>query len=298
MVQIYHNFLYLRDKIHQHSINMISFPCSKINIGLNIVRRREDGYHDLQSIFVPIGWTDILEAVKSRNQETSLTVTGNRIDCPMEKNLVIKALRAVENHIGRELPPVEIFLRKIVPDGAGLGGGSADAASMVKFLDELFGLSLTESEMREICSKVGADCPFFISGKPMLATGTGTTLSPIELPQLKGKKIVVAKPPVLVSTREAYTGVKPSGIEMDYREMAKTPIEEWKNLFVNDFEKSIFPSHQRIAEIKDYLYKEGAMYASMTGSGSSVYGIFENDILAESVKATLNDCIVWSGTMD
>lgn len=277
---------------------MISFPCSKINIGLNIVRRREDGYHDLQSIFVPIKWSDILEVVESRDGRTSLTVTGNFIDCPPEKNLVMKALRAVEKHIGHELPAVEIYLRKIVPDGAGLGGGSADAASTVKILNEIFGLSLSREEMEEIVSGVGADCPFFIAGSPMLATGTGTTLSPIELSQLQGKRIVVAKPPVAVPTREAYAGVTPSGIETDYRVMAQQPVEEWPNLFVNDFEKSIFPSHPEIALIKEHFYRSGALYASMTGSGSGVFGIFGNDILAEHATDVPGDCIVWCGSID
>lgn len=276
---------------------MISFPCSKINIGLNIVRRRDDGYHDLQSIFVPINWTDILEAVASRDGKTSLTVTGIYIDCPPEKNLVMKALRAVENHIGHKLPPVELFLRKIVPDGAGLGGGSADAASTVKMLNEIFHLSLSVEEMQAISSNVGADCPFFITDTPMLATGTGTTLSPVELPQLKGMRIVVAKPPVLVSTREAYAGVRPSGIEYDYRDMAKEPVEEWKHLFINDFEKSIYPSHPQIAEIKEFFYQSGATYASMTGSGSAVYGLYDNDILADDINEQLPNCTIWCGTM-
>lgn len=276
---------------------MISFPCSKINIGLNIVRRRDDGYHDLQSIFVPISWTDILEVVPKGNGATELTVTGNHIACAPEKNLVIKALKAVENYIGKELPPVDIFLRKIVPDGAGLGGGSADAASTVKILNGIFNLSLTDGDMKAISSGIGADCPFFIECKSMLATGTGTTLSPIELPQLKGKTITVAKPPVTVGTRDAYAGVRPSGIELDYRDMAKEPVEEWRKLFVNDFEKSIFPSHPEIPRIKEQFYHGGALYASMTGSGSAVYGIFNNDILAESVKEQLSDCAVWSGTI-
>lgn len=276
---------------------MISFPCSKINIGLNIVRRRDDGYHDLQSIFVPISWTDILEVVPKGNGATGLTVTGNHIACEPEKNLVIKALKAVENYIGKELPPVDIFLRKIVPYGAGLGGGSADAASTVKILNGIFNLSLTDGDMKAISSGIGADCPFFIECKSMLATGTGTTLSPIELPQLKDKTITVAKPPVTVGTRDAYAGVRPSGIELDYRDMAKEPVEEWRNLFANDFEKSIFPSHPEIARIKEQFYHGGALYASMTGSGSAVYGIFNNDILAESVKEQLSDCAVWSGTI-
>ena len=155
---------------------MVIFPLSKINIGLNIIRKRDDGYHDLQTIFVPVGWTDVLEVVPASGDKTTLHMTGNLCQCPMEKNLVIKALRAVEKFCGN-LPPVDIFLRKIVPDGAGLGGGSADAAAMVEALDSLFGLGLDKRKMAEICSTVGADCPFFIYRRPELADRKSTRLN-------------------------------------------------------------------------------------------------------------------------
>ena len=164
---------------------MVLFPHSKINLGLNIVRRRPDGYHDLQTVMLPIGWSDILEVVPSSAASSSLTTSGRRIDCPPEKNLVMKAFRAVEDRVGK-LPSVDIYLRKIVPDGAGLGGGSADAAAMVKALDGLFSLGLDEDTMCAICAGIGADCPFFIHDRPMLASGTGTSLQPVEIPGIKG----------------------------------------------------------------------------------------------------------------
>lgn len=275
---------------------MIVFPNSKINIGLNIVRKRPDGYHDIQTIMMPIGWGDVLEVVPSASGRTTLTVTGRHIDCPMEKNLVVKALRRVEKSAG-QLPPIDIYLRKIVPDGAGLGGGSADAAYMVRLLDSMFELGLGDERMAALCAEIGADCPFFIGNGPMLAKGTGTQLEPIELPQLAGMHIVVVKPPVGVSTAEAYAGVSPSGCELDMLRMAKLPVKEWRDTLHNSFEPSVLTKLPRVSEIKGRLYDLGAVYASMSGSGSAVYGLFEGDILADALHAEFEDSAVWSGTL-
>lgn len=276
---------------------MVIFPLSKINLGLNIVRKRTDGYHDLQTIFVPIGWTDILEAVPANGDDTTLTITGNSCNCPTESNLVIKALRAVEKACGK-LPAVNIYLRKIVPDGAGLGGGSADAAAMVKCLNSIFALGMGNEMMSEICSTVGADCPFFIHKQPMVAEGTGTDLRPIDIPAIKGLNIIVAKPPVSVSTKEAYAGVIPSEEEIDLEALASLPVREWKEHFVNGFEETIFPSHPGIKAIKDYFYSTGAAYSSMSGSGTAVYALYEGDILADYHAAPLVGSAIWSGTIE
>lgn len=275
---------------------MVIFPLSKINIGLNIIRKRDDGYHDLQTIFVPVGWTDVLEVVPSSGEKTTLRVTGNPCQCPMEKNLVIKALKAVEKFCG-DLPPVDIFLRKIVPDGAGLGGGSADAAAMVEALDSLFGLGLDKRKMAEICSTVGADCPFFIYRRPELAEGTGTTMRSIDLPGLKGLNIVIAKPPVSVSTARAYAGVVPSGKELDFESLATLPVKDWRHCFYNDFEDSVFPEYPEIKALKDYFYEHGALYSSMSGSGSAVFALYEGDILADTESDMLRDMAVWTGSI-
>lgn len=275
---------------------MIVFPNSKINIGLNIVRKRPDGYHDIQTMMMPIGWGDVLEVVPSTSGRTTLAVTGRHINCPMEKNLVVKALRRVEMAVG-QLPPVDIYLRKIVPDGAGLGGGSADAAYMVRLLDSMFELGLGDERMAALCAEIGADCPFFIVNGPMLAKGTGTQLEPIELPQLAGMRIVVVKPPVGVSTAEAYAGVSPTGCVLDMHRMAKLPVKEWRDTLYNSFEPSVLAKLPRVSEIKDRLYELGAVYASMSGSGSAVYGLFEGDILADALQAEFEDSAVWSGTL-
>ena len=274
---------------------MVVFPDSKINLGLNIVNKRPDGYHNIQSIMVPIGWTDVLEVTPSPSGHTTLNISGRPVNCPPEKNLVMKALRRVEQLTG-SLPAVDIYLRKIVPDGAGLGGGSADAAAMVNAIDSLFALGLKHQEKLEICSDIGADCPMFLNNSPMIASGTGTTLEPVEIPALKGMKIIVSKPDTYVSTAEAYAGVVPTKEEWNLRDFAALPASEWRHLLRNTFEDSIFPSHPEIKAIKDYFYSCGAVYASMSGSGAAVYGLFSGDILADLRAQPLAGAAVWTGS--
>lgn len=275
---------------------MVIFPGSKINFGLNIVNRRPDGYHNIESIMVKIGWSDVLEITPSKSGNTTLTVSGNKVDCPTEKNLVMKAYRAVENHIG-ELPAADIHLRKIVPDGAGLGGGSADAAATVKGLNSLFDLGLSLETMAEICGKIGADCPFFIYDTPMLVTETGTTMRPVELPQLKDMGIVVLKPKRSVSTAQAYAGAKLSGSELGLESLAAEEPMLWRENITNGFEPSVGAALPEIIELKKRLYDMGAVYASMSGSGSSVYGLFECDILADIEIPAIEDCATYKGVI-
>ncbi len=275
---------------------MVTFPLSKINLGLNIVRRRTDGYHDLQTIFIPVGWSDVLEVVPASGAETTLHLTGNSCNCPTEKNLVMKALRAVENFC-EKLPPVDIYLHKTVPDGAGLGGGSADAAAMVETLNNMFNLGLTRKVMSEICAKIGADCPFFIYRCPMVAQGIGTEMEQIEIPALRGLGIIIAKPQESVSTAEAYFGANPTQRELDFADMAQLPIRKWKDNFFNSFEESVFPAHPHIRAIKEYFYSTGAVYASMSGSGSAVYGLYEGAILADCNAPALEGSVIWSGVL-
>lgn len=286
---------------------MVVFPNAKINIGLDIVERRSDGYHNIVTLFYPVGWCDVLEIVPGKRRETTLTITGREVACPMEKNLIIKALRALDENISkaagataaegwRHLPPLDIFLHKVIPDGAGLGGGSADAAFAVRAVNDMMNLGLTEPQMAEIIAPVGADCPFFIYNRPMLATGTGTTLSPAEL-SLEGYYITIAKPDVSVPTREAYAGVTPRQPDTALERLLNADPASWSAGVKNDFEASIFPSHPEIAAIKKLLMEHGAVYASMSGSGSAVYGIFTSDILAETAAAKLADCQTFTCAM-
>ena len=265
---------------------MIVFPNAKINIGLYITRKREDGYHDIVTAMVPVDWCDILEIVPARGEETTLTVSGRDVACPPDKNLVMRAYRAVAERY--DLPPVDIYLRKIIPDGAGLGGGSADASFTIRALNELFHLGLSDAAMAEIASTIGSDCPFFIYNRPMLATGTGTTMEPIEV-DLHGYSVAVVKPDVYVSTAEAYGGCHPhqSGIDLP-QVLLTTPVAKWMEAGVrNDFEDTVFPRHPAIAAVKATLQDLGSEYVAMSGSGAGVFGIFGRDILADEIAKAL-----------
>lgn len=259
---------------------MITYPNAKINIGLNIVGKRPDGYHNLETIFYPIPLCDTLsvetgfEPHKDSVAEYKLHIDGNQVDCEPEKNLVIKAYRLMQKDY--LLQPIQINMTKNIPSGAGLGGGSADAAFMLKMLNECHALNLDTAQLEEYASKLGADCAFFIQNKPTLAHGIGNVFSPVEL-VLKGYKVVLVKPDIHISTQEAYAHVTPHTPENHLQDTIKLPIEQWKEFIVNDFEESIFPNHPELKHIKEELYKQGALYASMSGSGSTIYGIFPKE---------------------
>lgn len=268
---------------------MILFPGCKINLGLNVLRKRADGYHDIETVMMPVGWTDVLELLPSQADDVRLTVLGRRIDCEPEKNLVVKAFRTVQRVC--DIPPVDIVLQKIVPDGAGLGGGSADAASTVKGLNELFALGLSDAKMVEITATIGADCPFFIFNRPMLATGTGTKLSPVDLSVIRGLSLLIVKPEsTSVSTAQAYRGITPSLPQVPVAELTELGIDEWQGRLVNDFEKSIFPLAPEVGRVKDVMMRCGAFYSSMSGPGSAVYGIFADESQARRAAREFSGC--------
>lgn len=273
---------------------MVVFPNAKINIGLNITSRRSDGYHNIETIMLPIPWRDILEIVPAKGDTTTLTITGRNVDCPLEKNLVMKAYRAMES--AYQLSPVDIYLHKIIPDGAGLGGGSADAAFTFIALNELFALNATKDELSQMAATIGADCPFFIYNTPTLATGIGTDFCNINL-NLNGYKILVVKPQVSVPTAQAYAGVTPTIPQISLANLITTPIDQWQEHIYNDFEKSIFTAFPIIKEIKNKIIESGAIYASMSGSGSAVYGIFKGDKLAEENIPSFEQCDIFIGNL-
>ena len=252
---------------------MITFPNAKINLGLSITEKRPDGYHNLETVFYPVALEDALE-IHTYSQEDKkfalyqhgLEITGNP-----EDNLVVRAYLLLDREY--HLPPIEIHLYKHIPSGAGLGGGSADAAFMLKLLNEYYQLKLTESQLEVYAATLGADCAFFIKDTPTFAEGIGNIFSPISL-SLKGYQIAIIKPDVFVSPREAFSKIHPHHPEFPVKEVIRRPIEEWKELLINDFEASVFPQHPIIREIKEELYCQGAVYASMSGSGSSVFGLF------------------------
>ena len=258
---------------------MIVYPNAKINIGLNVVEKRPDGYHNLETVFYPIGLQDILEIQELDTDLPDcgyrLKLTGSLLDGSPEDNLVVRAFKLLKREF--DLPPVSIGLYKHIPTGAGLGGGSADAAFTVKTLNDRFKLGLTTQQMEDYCAQLGADCPFFIQNKPVFATGIGNVFHPIEL-NLKYKQLVLVKPDIFVSTKDAYAKVNVRHPEKQLPELLSQPIETWKDTVVNDFEASVFSKYPEIAAIKDKLYEMGAVYASLSGSGSSVFGIFEDPV--------------------
>lgn len=250
---------------------MIVFPNAKINIGLNVVSKREDGYHNLETIFFPLKLADALEFVEA--DETKLTTSGIQIDGAPDQNLILKAYHLLQADFN--LPPVHFYLHKVIPFGAGLGGGSSDAAFTLKMLNDYFNIGLSTQKLELYAAQIGADCPFFILNNPTFATGIGNKFHNIDL-VLSDYEIVILKPNISVSTIEAYKNVIPRNPKFRLTEIIKTPIEDWKNLIVNDFEKSVFPIYPQIAELKQLLYDYGAGFASMSGSGSAVFGIFRH----------------------
>jgi 4-diphosphocytidyl-2-C-methyl-D-erythritol kinase len=236
---------------------------------LNILRKRSDGYHDIETCFYPDPWTDILEVIPSG--EFSFSVSGNVVPGNPEDNLCVKAYRLMQAVYS--LPPVKIHLHKIIPTGAGLGGGSSDAAWTLRLLNEVFDLKLPKETLKQYASRLGSDCAFFIDDGPMMGTGRGEILTPVKI-DLKGKYLALVKPEVHVSTAEAYLGVRPSEPQNRIANILSKQVAEWRELLVNDFESTVAEKLPVIKSIKQQMYVAGAEYASMTGSGSAVYGIF------------------------
>ena len=266
---------------------MISFPNAKINLGLDIVSKRPDGYHNLETVFYPIGLKDALEIVPSGSEEkyrffqSGIEIRGNA-----EENLVIKALKLISAK--KEIPNIDIHLLKKIPFGAGLGGGSSDAAFMLKLLNETFSLHYSDAELQQHAATLGADCAFFIRNKPAFAKGIGNELQEIDL-NLTNSFFVLVKPPISVPTKDAYAMVSPRQPETPLKEIIKQPVSKWKELMKNDFEPSVFKKYPEICNIKEKLYEKGAVYASMSGSGSSVYALFEKE-----TDVRVNNCFVWT----
>jgi 4-diphosphocytidyl-2-C-methyl-D-erythritol kinase len=251
---------------------MILFPPAKINLGLNVLHKREDGYHEIESCMIAIPFYDVLEIVPA--EVFSFQQTGKTIACDQEANLCVKAFRLLSSNYS--LPNVAIHLRKEIPMGAGLGGGSADASYVVKGLVELFNLPISEKDQQEIVGQLGSDCPFFISSQPQLATGRGEILQPIAV-NLKNYYLKLINPGIHIGTKEAYDGIQFSDDFTSIAAILAEPIDNWESHLKNDFERTAFINHPTLATIKATLYEEGALYAAMSGSGSTLFGIFEQE---------------------
>lgn len=292
---------------------MILYPNCKINLGLNIVGKRGDGYHDIETVFLPIPLSDCLELNPAT--EDSLVIDGRQLDCSAQDNLVVRVLNMLRAE-DMDIPPVSIRLTKNIPSGAGLGGGSTDAAFMIKGLNELFSLNLTDAQMAARVGRLGADCPVFIANKPVFAEGKGDVFTPLPVPfiqksycalpplgsalpptitlsipaMLENYWLVLVKPNDFISTREAYASVTPRPSKVSLQEILSRPVKTWRGQMTNDFEESVFPTHPVVRGIRDQLYMLGATYAAMSGSGSTVYGLFRQQPLLGDVFA---GCFLW-----
>jgi 4-diphosphocytidyl-2-C-methyl-D-erythritol kinase len=269
---------------------MVTFPNAKINLGLYVTEKRPDGFHNIESCFYPVQWTDILEIIPA--QTFAFSSTGIAIPGDPATNLCVKAYQLMQKDY--DLPPVHIHLHKIIPIGAGLGGGSADGAFTIKVLNSVFNLGLQIPQMEAYASPLGSDCAFFIRNEPVFCFGKGDQFEDIKV-DLSQYFIGLVNPQVHVGTAEAYAGIRPKQPQYSIKETLTLPLKQWKHRLSNDFETSVCSRYPQIIEIKDTLYEQGALYASMSGSGSTVYGIFEAE---KDLKAVFpSDYMLWQGKL-
>jgi 4-diphosphocytidyl-2-C-methyl-D-erythritol kinase len=272
---------------------MVTFPNAKINIGLQITEKRPDGFHNLLSCFYPVGWSDVLEILPA--ETLSFRSTGIPIPGDTSGNLCLRAYESLKRDF--DIPPVMIHLHKVVPIGAGLGGGSADCAFALKTFNTLFELNLSVSELQNYARPLGSDCAFFIENTPKFCVEKGDIFEEINL-SLATKHIVLVNPNIHISTKEAYSGVKPQKPVVSLKEVLENaPLNQWKDLIKNDFEDGLLPKYPAIAQVKSDLYALGATYASMTGSGSTVFGIFEEEISQQIINQQFSSLSTWQGKL-
>lgn len=278
--------------------------CAKINLGLNVVERRPDGYHNLETIFIPVPlydklWIEEQAADSTHPYPCQLTITGDDIECEEQKNLVVKAYNLLAADY--TLPRVHAHLEKHIPSQAGLGGGSSDAAFMIKLLNEKYALELSVPQMEAYAARLGADCAFFIKAQTAYAEGIGDKLYPIPgiSYQLKGLRLALIKPSVAISTREAFAEITPRHPAHNCVELAMQPVETWKEVLINDFECSVFPHHMELEEIKRTLYRMGALYSAMSGSGSTIYAFFPGDktVTTRQLRKIFPECFTYAVTL-
>ena len=253
---------------------MVIFPNAKINIGLNILRKRGDGYHEIETLFYPIGWKDALEYVANGGNKLNFESSGWQLAIDTEQNMVTKAYRMLQKEC--KLPGLDVHLHKVIPSGAGLGGGSSDAAFFLKSLNEHFELGLAKEKLKSMAVVLGADCPFFLENSPSLATGIGDQLTPLKF-SLRGYFLLLVKPPFGVDTKLAYAGVTPKIYPFDFEEILLGGMSEWEGAIKNDFEPTLFARFPELAVLKEQLNSMNPDYVSMSGSGSSVYALFEQE---------------------
>jgi 4-diphosphocytidyl-2-C-methyl-D-erythritol kinase len=252
---------------------MVSFPNCKINLGLYITNRREDGYHDLETVFYPVPVNDVLEIVSVAGRESNLHLSGRPVAGNKEENLVWRAYKQMQEAFGEQVPPLDVYLHKSLPMGAGLGGGSADGAFMLRLLNDFCKLDQFPEQLADYALQLGSDCPFFIYNTPQFATGRGEKMDPIQI-DISGFSLQLICSQVHISTGKAFQMITPKAAPFDLRSLASLPVVSWKEYISNDFEAPVFAQYPQLADIKQQLYHQGAIYASMSGSGSTIYGLF------------------------
>ena len=270
---------------------MISFPNAKINLGLNITEKRPDGYHNIESVLYPVPLCDILEIIIAPDKQFEFRSSGLNMDCKEADNLCVKAYNLLHEHF--DTPPVKMWLHKIIPSGAGLGGGSADAAFTLCMLDKIFNLELGKPKLIELATILGMDCPFFVDNLPALATGRGDVLTPLDF-SLKGHTICIARPNIHISTAEAFAGAIAHPGEICLASLTAYSASSWRGKLYNQFEETLFVKFPQLQSLKDSFYDSGAVYASLSGSGSAVYGIFTS---APDLHAKFEDNFYWEGEL-
>ena len=277
---------------------MITFPVAKINLGLNVVEKRADGYHNLQTVFYPVPIMDALEIVPMSDGfpsdvDCDLKVTNITIEGDEQRNLVVRAYQLLKADYP-ELPRVHAHLWKGIPTQAGMGGGSSDCGYMIRLLNETFDMGLSSEQMQQYAARLGADCAFFIESRACYAEGIGERLEPIDL-DLSGWHIGVVRPDIPVPTKEAFSRIHPHYPALNCRDVVKQPVETWRDRLTNDFEESVFALHPEIGAVKEQLYKMGATYAAMSGSGSALFGLFKDE--PDALRQTFPDMFTFSGVL-
>jgi 4-diphosphocytidyl-2-C-methyl-D-erythritol kinase len=271
---------------------MITFPNAKINLGLSITTRRSDGFHTVETVLIPIPFRDILEIVPT-DQETTISYSGLPIPGDPARNLVLQAIDQIRT--AYSIPNVRLHLHKNIPMGAGLGGGSSDAAFALKTLNDLFSLDIPENVLKDYAGKLGSDCPFFIENQPSLAQGKGDRTTPMPV-NLEGLNLILVFPGIHIETKKAYSWIKPSVKTHPLKEIVSMDIKEWKKFLVNDFESVVFDRYPALSRIKQTLYEKGALYAALSGSGSALFGLFDSGKKLPD-KDDFPACTFWRGKL-
>ncbi len=278
---------------------MISFPNGRITLGLYVKARRVDGFHDIETVMLPVSIRDALEFVPAADGQTTVTTTGIPIPGNLSNNLVWQAYylmqKELDAHKGANsvaLPPLHIHLRKEIPPGSGLAGGSSDGACMLHMLNKYFNLKISPSRLDAMAAELGSDCPFFLYNNTMLVTGRGEKLEPISTSDLSGYIIMIIIPPIHISTWKAYKMINPYGKRTPLRQILNLPVSRWQNHLTNDFEEVIFREHPHLEEIKSRLLDHGAVYASLSGSGSAIFGLFNDSKVFLTLQKVFVDCKV------